>query len=196
MTNWKDFREHLTENLERNTPPKEILNTLEFENAVSFLIKAIQDMIEETVPKSKPVPYTKRWWSSDLSHMKKEKNWLNHRSYIHRACEDHPSHKELREFSKCYAKAIQAAKTQHWEQYLEDMDKHHLWGANRYLSSPASDGGKAKLPTLLAKDATGTVQRVETNEEKSRMLSRAFFPPKPSSLTTPERLQYPERVPY
>ena len=32
---------------------------------------------------SKPKPCIKRWWNLEISHMKKEKNCLNHCSYIH-----------------------------------------------------------------------------------------------------------------
>lgn len=74
MTDWKEFREQLTENLARRPPPKEIPNITDFQEAVSFLTITLQDTIEEVVPETKPVPHTKRWWNLDLSCMKKKKN--------------------------------------------------------------------------------------------------------------------------
>lgn len=184
MTDWEEFRERLTANLADHPMPRELSNKREFNSAVSSLTQALQDTIEEAVPLSKPILYSKHWWNSDLSLLKKEKNQLNHLLYIHQACTDHPSHAEHWDVCNKYATAIQAAKAKHWEDYLEEMNEDLLWGANRYISSPAGDGGKARIPTLSTMNIDGTSTLAETNEEKSKILARTFFPPNPTCPST------------
>jgi hypothetical protein len=64
----------------------------EFNAAVDVLTVAIQDTIEVAVLLSKPVPHLHRWWSKELSDLKKKK--LNNLSYIYHVVADHPSQSE------------------------------------------------------------------------------------------------------
>ena len=159
-------------------------------------ITVIQGTIEEVVPISKPMPHTKPWWNLDLSRMKSEKNHLSHQSYLYRAFADHPCHQEHHDITDCYAKTIQDAKTQHWEDYLADLNEDQLWDANRYISLLAGDGGKVRVLSLTTRDATGGTVLAEMNEEESKLLAQAFFPPKPSKPTTPGHTMYPTRILY
>ena len=61
---------------------------------------------------------------------------------------------------------------------------------------PAGDGGKARIPALSTTNEDGTHNLAETNEEKSKVLARTFFPPKPSPPSTPIQHTYPKRIPY
>lgn len=196
MTNWPEFREKLAENLADIPTPKELKSEEMFNKAVQSLTQVLQDTIEEAVPLSKPMPHSRRWWNADLTRLKKEKNRLNHLSYIYRACADHPSHQEQRDICNKYANAIQEAKTKHWEEYLEELNEDQLWGAGRYISNPTNDGGKARIPTLTIKEPSGTQTIAETNEEKSKLLARAFFPPKPTTASSYDQCSYPDCVPY
>lgn len=204
MTNWTEYRERLAANLADHPAPRELKNERDFNSAVSSLTQALQDTIEEVVPLSKPevvplskpVPHSRWWWNPDLKHLKKEKNRLNHLSYLHRACTDHPSHSERRDICTKYATAIQEAKSQHWEEYLEDLNEDLLWGANRYILAPAGDRGKARVPTLSVKSDNGSIMIAETNEEQSKVLACTFFPLKPPLPSDYSCQSYPERVSY
>jgi hypothetical protein len=100
------------------------------------------------------------------------------------------------EIRDAYSEAIKTAKTQHWINYLEDLDENLLWGANRYLSGTPGDGGKSRIPTIKVKNAEGVINRAETNEQKSQALANTFFPQHPNSTSVPPGSQYPKRVPY
>ena len=122
-----------------------------------------------------------RWWSRELTELKKAKNRLNHISYIHRAVADHTAHKEHKEITERYSRAISEAKAQHWADYLEDLNDGLLWSANKYLANPVTDGGRSRIPTLHTTRTDSTTRIAETNEDKSETLATAFFPPKPAA---------------
>ena len=64
--------------------------------AINSLMEAIHGTIHAVVPKRHPSPYSKRWWSRELTELKKRKNQLINASYKFRALPDHPIHEEHR----------------------------------------------------------------------------------------------------
>jgi hypothetical protein len=113
-TDWEHFREQLAEQLEHIPDAKELKTEKEFEDAVEALTTAIQETMEIAIPLSKPVLHSQRWWSKELSDLKKEKYRLNNQSYLYRTVTDHPSHEKHRQNSEKYGNAIKTAKAQHW----------------------------------------------------------------------------------
>ena len=81
---------------------------------------------------------------------------------------------------------------QHWVNYLDDLNDNLIWTANKYLTNPTTDGGKARVPTLESTNLDGTIQRAETNEDKSQMLAAMFFPPKLTMSQVPNDYKYPK----
>ena len=75
-TDWEEFRKSLEDKLAviqivENIPMEEV-----FHEQIERLDTTIKAAIKEQVPVSKPSPYTKRWWTKNLSKMKKCKEWL------------------------------------------------------------------------------------------------------------------------
>ena len=64
---WPKFRKSLSEKLENIDTQHEIQNKSEFYSRLNTLTLAITDTIESVVPKLRPSPYTKCWWSKELS---------------------------------------------------------------------------------------------------------------------------------
>src|SRR6266481_3053627 len=117
----EEFNDELTVRLV-NVPRSEIIYTgKEFMTAVTEFTKAIQDTICAKVPQSRPSPYSKRWWSKELVMLKRVKNKLSSMSYKYRALIDHLSHEEHRKIRSQYSKAINEAKKEHWESFLEGL---------------------------------------------------------------------------
>ena len=136
---------------------------------------------------SKPKPCIKRWWNLEISHMKKEKNCLNHCSYIHRACKDHLSHTELQELSDWYTKAIQAAKTQHCGNNIWRMWTSNTFGAQtntslQWLVMEAKSNSPPYQPWI---------PQVQSKEQrlmkKKTECSHKHFPPKPIPFPLPHQ---------
>ena len=168
----------------------------QFQEAVLDLIGAIQAAIEAKVPISKPTPFSRRWWSNELSTLKKQLNCLNNESYRYRALANHPSHAAHKSIRNEYGEAIKRAKEQHWQDFLEHADGPTIWAANCYISNPTGDGGRQRIPTLKVTTSGGMLSEVATNEEKGAVLCQLFFPPKPAEAATPQDSRYPPRVKY
>ena len=68
----------------------EIQSGQNYTDAVSGLVQVVQETIAAKVPRSKPSPYLKRWWSKELEGLKKKKNKVSSESYKYRALAGHP----------------------------------------------------------------------------------------------------------
>jgi hypothetical protein len=87
---------------------------------------------------------------------------------------------------------LEHTKRQHWRNWLERAEDPDIWTAHRYMAAPAGDGGKSRIPVLkLMQD--GQEHSASTNKEKSKLLAKTFFPPKPPN-DTPIHFVYPEPV--
>lgn len=177
---WEKFLEELAIRLEDIPGPQEIESEEELNEIIGALTTSIQETIRSKVPTSKPCPYSKRWWSRELSDRKREKNKLSDLSYKLRALPDHPIHAEHATVRNKYGEAIHRAKLQHWTDWLLNATEREIWIANKYISSPAGDGGRTRIPTLIRKEPNGAELTISTNEEKSREFMSTFFPAPPT----------------
>ena len=67
---WNEFRNSLKINLATIQVMEEFKTTEAFQQQIERLDTAIKATIKDQVPVSKPSPYTKRWWTKDLTCMK------------------------------------------------------------------------------------------------------------------------------
>ena len=169
-----------------------LINESQFQKAVDDLMVALQKTIEAVVPLSRPFPHSHRWWSKELSQLKKEMNQLASCSYKFWAIGDHPSHDSYKRMCTAYGDAIKRAKEQHWKDSLEEIEGKELWMAHKYVTSPVGDGGKARIPTLQVTGENGMTRNMVSNKEKSEVLRHMFFPAKPVSSLLPEDTEYPD----
>jgi ribonuclease HI len=190
-TDWEEFQEKLDLELAKIPPAQPLVDIDEFQTAARNLTITIQNIIEQVVPKSKPNPHSKRWWTKDLTMMRREVAKLSHLSYRNRSFAHHYSHEEHRIKRNQYSEAIKKVKKAHWIDWLEDLSGNEIWTANKYLTASAGDGGLSRIPTLKRPDGS----TADTNEEKSTALAQAFFPPPPATSSVPEDFEYPDAVP-
>ena len=73
---WEEFRNKLTENLDKFPTPTIIFTETDLNSAATNLTEAIQHAIQACVKHSKPRPDAKCWWNSDLKKRRKEINKL------------------------------------------------------------------------------------------------------------------------
>ena len=89
---------------------------------------------------------------------------------------------------------IQTEKAEHWVEWLEGLDEANIWQASRLVTSPATDAGKAKIPTLQVKDPTTkhVTREVVDNKSKGQLFYETFFPPpNPDLAPIPQDYNYP-----
>jgi len=190
--NWEDLNAMLATELRASglSPESEILTTTEYDTFYSLLTATIQKCITRHVPKPKISPYSKRWWTRDLTEMKRTVNKAS-RTYFKNPTPQNRT--QLHAFSAQYTKMMDKAKAQHWKTWLKEADEKSIWIAGRYATKPFSDGCADKIPALKRDDGTLT----NNNKEKCDILYKTFFPPEPpsASLQIPDDPTYPDPVP-
>ena len=191
---WQQFNSVLGKELQKIDPPRVIATKEEFQRAAKQFDEALRRTVELAVPKTKPHPHQKRWWTRELTMLMDELKRLRKLAYKFRALPDHPVHATLAEQTKAVDKEIRATKEEHWKDWLENASGNDLWIANAYIVNPGGDGGKSRIPTLKGKDQEGQETLASTNEEKSALLARSLFPdPPPLSSVLPD-YNYPDEV--
>jgi len=191
-TDWNKFRNHLNATLSNNPEPRRLNLNEEFRAALNVISTSIRSAITANVPMTKPLPHAKRWWTQELSNMRKRKNRLSRESHHWRGLPDHESHQKHREVSKEYAMLIERTKKMHWEEWLLNASEKDIWTANKYVTDPPiNGGGRTRMPTLNFTGRNGEPRRTTSNAEKSNVLASSFFPPPPASPSIP-LTSYPE----
>ena len=190
---WDSFRKALQANLDAMGPAREIRDAQDFHLVFNLLTGAIQSAADQHVPSLKLSPYTKRWWSPELTALRKKKCHLKAKSYRLRAQLLHPVHEEARHAASEYASKIECAKKKHWEDWLERVDTENVWTAHKYINGTPTDGGITRIPTLKT-TANGTPRELDNNEDKSKLLYETFFPPPPTDPLADHPTEYPPPV--
>ena len=194
LTDWTEFVKTLKVNLTNIPPPTEIETAQDFDTTLKNLNEAIEDAIEKHVKLTKPSPYSKRWWTSELASEKKKMQRLGGKSKYHCSNPQHPIHEMYRQQRNHYSEQIRTAKAEHWVEWLQGLDKSSVWQASRLVTSLATDAGKARIPTLQVKDPTTkrVIKEAVNNDSKGWLFYETFFPPaNPITDPTLQNYQYP-----
>ncbi|RKK10846.1 hypothetical protein BFJ65_g14842 [Fusarium oxysporum f. sp. cepae] len=141
------------------------------------LMDVVLDAIHDLVPRAKPSPYAKRWWTTDLTKLRRTYTfWRNLARARRRAGQRIDSLEDrAKESGKEYHDAIKRQKKTHWDDFLADGT--NIWQAAKYLK-PGHDANGDKVPPLKRTDGTTTQDKVEQAEE----LLNVFFPPLPTDI--------------
>ena len=190
--NWEEFDDYLKDRLAQLPPPAPIVTENDFQRVAKTLDQVLRDAVDAHVPRSKPCPHSRRWWTKELTEMKKKANRLSRQSFNFRALPDHPCHRECKDANTKLVNEVFKTKKEHWRNWLEDAMETDIWTAHRYINNPTGDGSRARIPTLVGKDAEGNATAASTNEEKGEMLAKMLFPPPPATSSVPDDIDYPE----
>ena len=177
---WSEFREKLSEKLIRWGIPKYIKTQGELDKTCSKLTSIIQETIAEVVPLAQTGPHAKHWWTKELTELRQ--SMLQSRRKANQTCHDpeNPFWESFKEARRVFGRELEKAKRNHWRDWLEKSSDPDLWTAHRYIIAPSSDGGRTRIPDL-EKETTGGKSKASSNEDKSTMLAKSFFPCKPKA---------------
>ena len=194
LTDWEEFRKLLEEKLEETEGTDEITMEEQLYARIAGVDGTIKSAVQLHVPLTRLSTYMKRWWNKGLAKQKREKEKLAWKSYVRRAVNNDPIHKEFCQAWNEYFQAIHEAKTEHWIEWLETLDEEGVWTVNRMTTGPASDGGRGRIPTLKVRDpVTKEVTReVSNNEDKGKLFYQIFFPRQTAPPVPVQRDPYPQ----
>ncbi|KAI0247676.1 hypothetical protein BJV78DRAFT_1102233, partial [Lactifluus subvellereus] len=99
---WEQFREALGKRLAVLGVPHWITTQAQLDDACTKLTHAIQDAITDKVPASHICPKSKRWWTRELTMLRRQANKLGRQAYKLRGHPSHPIHEEHATASKLY----------------------------------------------------------------------------------------------
>lgn len=154
-----------------------------------LLMTGVTEIVGTLTPKAKPSPYAKRWWTSDLTRLRKAYTTLRNRARSDRRYNfrDRTLERDVKQASKEYHNKIRKQKKEHWENFLGDST--NIWQAAKFVKSPGTSFDK--IPPLLCSDGTFTTNK----KEQANELLKVFFPPLPEFIeeegTRPQRAQLP-----
>ncbi|KAJ3486250.1 hypothetical protein NLI96_g4374 [Meripilus lineatus] len=141
---------------------------------------------EQIVPRSKPSPFTKRWWCAELSEKLRRLKTVLNRAVKPKATPEQraavePARKE-------YQNALRQQQRQHWAKWLEEATEKTIWQASKYATREPDSVTASRTPDLQQPQGGFAT----TNEEKSSVLLETFFPdPPPADLDDINNYQYP-----
>lgn len=177
-TDWEQFT-GTAETLWSVKQMDERSRTLDSTSDIDTLVHDITDIFaqaaEEAVPCSRPCPHSKRWWSPELTALKRTARRLSNRAAKRSAPPD--TIEAAREADRDYHRAIRRQKRHHWREYVESATEQTLWQASKYVTQAPDNISASRLPEL--KLADGSVAR--TRSEKRDALMAQFFPLPPAA---------------
>ncbi|KAK6206220.1 reverse transcriptase [Colletotrichum tabaci] len=141
------------------------------------LMSAVMEAIHTLTPKAKASPYSKRWWTADLTQLRRIYTYWRNRARAERRAglPRADLEEKAKGASKQYHDAIRQQKRKHWNEFLADND--NIWKAARYLKA-GDEEAFGKVPQLVRTDKTSTTNQTKQAEE----LLTTFFPALPNDI--------------
>lgn len=163
--------------------------TVDVQTQTDQLMQVVLEAIHDLTPRAPPPAYAKRWWTKDLTRLRRTYTfWRNQARTQRRAGQSRPDlEARAKDASKEYHDGIRKQKKAHWDEFL--AEDANIWKAARYLQ-PGKDNMEDKVPPLTREDGSTTEDRAEQAEE----LLQTFFPPLPSRIEAESRRPHREAL--
>lgn len=187
---WEQFHKTLVDQLAQQNPPTVISTRAQLDKACADITYAIQHAISTDIPTTTICAKSKRWWTKELSMLRKEAKHQGRQSHKYRDKPFHHTHAAFADANKLYHRTLKATKLNHWRDWLEKAEDPDIWTIQKLLAASASNGSSTKIPALKYK-IDNAEKTARTNEEKSQILAKSFFPPKPHPEPAMANTRYP-----
>ena len=149
ICDWEESDENLKSNLEQiNKSLANLINT-------TNMLEQITDDLFEAIDKNKRSstsrqnnPYTKRWWNKELTTPRRTRNSASAKHFKWRGLPDYPCHEKYRIINSNIGNAIERAKADHWEEWIEHVNGYSIWSIHKYMKADPTDYGEQRIPGL------------------------------------------------
>ena len=189
---WEELKKILDNELLEMEAPRELNSKEELIDALERLEAAITRTIEKVVPRKKPSPYAKRWWTKELEMARKEVRRIGQRARQYERYPEHSVHDDWKKARNELLDLLRKTKHNHYIDWIESINAKTIWDAHRFSTAPITDGAKTRIPALKRMNADGRQEEVHDNEGKSKLLHEAFFHDPPIDAGIDPGFQYPE----
>jgi len=189
-TNWSRVNKILTKSIEEHPLPTiERDRPEEIENLADELTSRIKEMVDSQTPRTAPSGYAKRWWTLDLTDLRRNYTEARNRATaVRRASQrDQTLEDEAAEAKKLFHDTIRRHRRTHWDNFLDDVD--NVWKATKYLH-PAERGSVGNIAKLTVGD-----RETSTEPEMAEVLLEQFFSQR-AEAEIPEETTLPTPVPW
>lgn len=173
---WPLFQRDMNQALQDLPHPKKYTSVRLFNAGFDKLMSTINSIIAKHVPLTKPTPHSKRWWTKELAQTRKAMQAIANRPYVRQSNTNNPAHKLYRCQRNDYSEEIRRAKREHWDLWLKEINSTTVWKANRFVNSPAPDGGRTRIPALKVKNVNGNIEEISKQRRKGSSLLQDFLP--------------------
>ncbi|KAJ7921816.1 hypothetical protein B0H13DRAFT_1508844, partial [Mycena leptocephala] len=136
---WEELVKMLAAELEQAGLAEGYASAEEVEAAIAELDETVWRCVKEHVPLSKISPHSKRWWTPELSALRKEKEKLSWKSHRQRDIPDSPAHEEFRVARNTFSVRLRIARDRCWVEWLEQIDSSDVWTAGQMMKGASSD---------------------------------------------------------
>jgi ribonuclease HI len=183
-TNWQKLGQKVTDYLPNiNSFKLEAITAQDIDSLADELINAISKAVEETTPRKKPCPHSKRWWTEELTLLRREANRLRN---IYRRTKLDMDKAAWRTKANHYMSRIAQAKKDKWREFVNNACNKSIWQVKRYTTNTPAP---SFIPTLDGYAAS--------HSQKVELLQKGFFPPPPSAkLEDITQAVYPQEAPF
>ncbi len=141
------------------------------------LMRVVTEVLHDLTPRAQPPPYAKRWWTKDLTRLRRTYTyWRNQARAQRRAGQPRPDlEQHAKEAAKEYHDNLRSQKRTHWDDFV--TDESNIWKAFKYVKS-GMEMTNDKVPPLQRADGSTTRGKGEQAEE----LLSTFFQPLPVEI--------------
>ena len=166
--NWEAIRTTLAERTATGYTGSSLETKDQLDQAAEALESVVSTTLEELVPRAKPSPYAKRWWTKELTQLRHRFTTLRNRITKLRRQDKDTAHTQLlaHQARKTYFDEISHQKALHWKEFLDNPG--NIWKANQFTKGSSTP---VQVPTL-SKDG----RTAQQDRDKADMLMETFFP--------------------
>jgi ribonuclease HI len=167
--NWLSIRNCISQSLQSSPFP-----IADVELMQDYIQRVTQEAIAQHCPKAKPSKYAERWWSENLTVLRRRYTTIRNqaRSTRRQGRRDLNLEAATKAARHDFHHAITKKKKEHWTEFLGDAT--NIWQASRYLD-PDKTSSFGRIAAIKKRDGETTQEKAEM----ARELLLNFFPEPP-----------------